>query len=126
MANELRENIYINGTALPKPPEFTLEREDIYEGEYVSMTGKQLGDKVGWRYANNKLKWDALPQSAIDFLVSLSGAFTLGFHDENNTFIEEQVIRVSAVSLPLRYPQRGEYWWKDTEVEVRFINAHNS
>lgn len=125
MANELREYIYINGTAIPKPPDFTLEREDIYQAEYTSMSGKHIADRVGWKYADMQLQWDALPQTYIDILINLSGQFTLGFHNENNTYIEEAVIRVGAVALPLRYQYRGAYWWKEPAFTVRFLNAHN-
>ena len=48
MANEVRENIYINGTAIPKPPEFELEREDLYAAEYTSMSGKTIADRIGF------------------------------------------------------------------------------
>ena len=125
MANEKKKYIYINGTAIPKPPEFTIEREDIYQAEYTSMSGKHIADRVGWKYADMKLTWDALPQVYIGILVSLTGQFTLGFHDEENNYIEETCIKTSTVALPQRYQYRGAYWWKSPEVTLRFINAHN-
>lgn len=126
MAGEVRENIYINGTAIPKPPEFELEREDIYAAEYTSMSGKMIADRIGWKYSDMELKWDALEQSDLSVLVGLTGSFTLGFHDESGTYIEESCIRLSNVAMPYRYQLRGTYWWKEPSVKVRFLNAHNS
>lgn len=126
MANEVRENIYINGTAIPKPPEFELEREDIYAAEYTSMSGKTIADRIGWKYSDTDLKWDALSQADLTVLINISGSFTLGFHDESNTYVEETCIKLSSVSMPYRYQNRGSYWWKEPSVKVRFINAHNS
>lgn len=126
MAGETRENIYINSTAIPKPPGFSLEREDIYAAEYTSMSGKHIADRVGWKYADMELAWDALEQSYITTLIGLSGQFTLGFFDESNTYVEENCIRISSIALPLRYQYRGAYWWKEPSFTVRFIDAHNS
>ena len=126
MANELREKIYIDGTAIPKPPEFQLEREDIYSAEYTSMSGKTIADRIGWKYAEQELKWDGLSQTDVAVLIGITGEFTLGFHDESNTYVEETCIKTSSVMLPYRYQQRGEYWWKEPSVKVRFLNAHNS
>ena len=126
MAGETRENIYINGTAITKPPAFTLEREDIYSAEYTSMSGKTIADKVGWKYADIELEWDALAQTDVATLIGLTGQFTLGFHDESNNYVTENCIRISSVALPMRYQYRGAYWWKNPKVTVRFIDAHNS
>lgn len=124
MANELREKIYINGVAIPKPPEFELEREDVYEATYTSMDGSIHADKTGWRYAETEFEWDALPQTAVAVLVALTGAFTLGFHNENNEFVEEQCYRQGSMMLPYRYKQMGVYWWKNPRMKVGFLNAH--
>lgn len=126
MANESRDKIYIDGTPIMRPREFELEREDIYAAEYVSMSGDIIADKTGWKYAEQTLKWDALPQSQYDVLIAIDGEFTLGFYDESNTFVEEQCIRSSSVSAPYREAQRGEYWWKEPTMKVRFVYAHNS
>lgn len=121
-----RNYIYIDGVAIMRPREFELEREDIYAAEYTSMSGDIIADKTGWRYAEQELKWDALPQSQFEVLTSISGQFTLGFYDESNTYVEEECIRTSSVSSPYREAHRGEYWWKEPSVKVRFIYAHNS
>ena len=130
MANESRDLIYItlgNSTfSLPKPNGFEIEREDIYSAEYTSMSGKTIADRIGWKYADFELKWDALKQTDVSILIGINGSFTLGFHDETNTFVEEDCIKISSVMLPYRYQQSGVYWWKEPSVKVRFLNAHNS
>ena len=70
------------------------------------------------------LTWDALPQSMVDVLVGMSGEGTMEFDAPQGTFTEA-VVRTSAVQLRNRNTIRGEVWWRNVSVEVRFINAHN-
>lgn len=116
--------IIINGTQIYKPPNFSPQIEDIYAGEYETCTGKRVGDRVGWRWSNITLTWDALPQEMVDVLVNMSGEGTMVFDAPQGTFTEA-VIRSSAVQLRNRNTIRGETWWRNVSVELRFINAHN-
>lgn len=117
--------IAIDGDELYRPPAFAPQMEDIYAGEYTTCTGKIVGDKVGWRYSDMTLQWDALPQSMVNYLTGMDGECTLEFEDLSGTVTSEQVIRTSAVMLRNRNTLRGEVWWLDVSVSIRFINAHN-
>ena len=117
--------IAIDGDEIYRPPAFAPQMEDIYAGEYTTCTGKIVGDKIGWRYADMTLQWDALPQSMVNYLTGMDGECTLEFEDLSGTVTSEQVIRTSAVMLRNRNTLRGEVWWLDVSVSIRFINAHN-
>ena len=119
------ETITINGTDIQRPPEFAPQREDAYAGEYATCTGKLIADRIGWRFADMTLSWPALPQSAVDVLAAMSGEATLVFDDLDGTTRTETVIRTSAVGLRHRHTIRGSTYWKNVEVEVRFINVHS-
>lgn len=119
------EYIYIDGEAIPKPPEMTIGREDVYAGEYTTCTGAVIADRIGWKYSDLTLKWDALQQSYIEILTGMSGEHTLQFDDPDGDEIEEPIMRSSAVYLRHRRTMRGEVWWRNVEVTVRFIDVHN-
>lgn len=119
------ENIKINDIEIPRPPEFAPKREDVYAGEITTCTGKLIADKIGWKYADMDLQWNALPQSVVDTLVNMTGVSTLTFDDADGVEHTEQIITTSKVWLRHRYTYKGEAIWKSVSVGVRFINVHN-
>lgn len=125
MALTAQDYITINGNQILRPPAWAPQIEDIYAGEYTTCTGKTVGDVVGWKYSDATLTWDALPQSMVDVLVAMSGENTLTFVSPSGTATTETVIRDSVVQLQNRNTIRGEVWWKNVSVTIRFINAHN-
>lgn len=124
MALTALDYITIGGERLYKPPGFAPQIEDIYAGEYMTCTGKTVGDRIGWKWSDMTLEWDALPQSMVDILVGLSGAATLVFDSPLGTQTE-QIIRSSAVQLRNRNTIRGETIWRNVSVSIRFIDAHS-
>jgi hypothetical protein len=123
MRTEL-DYIIINGEQIPRPPKFSPAREDIYKGDYVTCTGKTIADKVGWKYSDMSLEWDALPQQMVDVLINMSGVNTVVFDDLDGELVSEQVVRTSAVALRHRYTQGGVTIWKKVKVEIKFIGSH--
>ena len=123
MRTEL-DYIIINGEQIPRPPKFSPAREDIYKGDYVTCTGKTIADKIGWKYSDMSLEWDALPQQMVDVLVNMSGVNTIVFDDLDGELVEEQIVRTSAVALRHRYTQGGVTIWKKVKVEIKFIGSH--
>jgi len=124
MALTNQKYIAINDNMIYRPPTFAPQVEDIYAGEYQTCTGKLVGDVVGWKYADATLSWDALPQSMVDYLIAMTGECTLEFVDPSGDIVSEKVIRDSAVMLQNRNTIRGETWWRNVSVEIRFIEAH--
>ena len=100
------------------------EHEDVYAGEYTTCTGATIADRIGWKFADMTLEWGALPQSAVDVLVGLSGTFKLKFDDMDGTYYEETAIRDSIISLRNRNTINGVTYWKNVSLKVRFIDVH--
>ena len=125
MALTAQDYITINGNQILRPPAFAPQIEDIYAGEYTTCTGKTVGDVVGWKYSDATLTWDALPQSSVDVLVAMSGENSLTFVNPSGMITTETIIRDSVVQLQNRNTIRGEVWWKNVSVAIRFINAHS-
>ena len=123
MRTEL-DYIIINGEQIVRPPGFAPTHEDIYKGDYITCTGKQIADRVGWRFSDITLEWDALPQSMVDVLINMQGESSIVFDDIDGTIREEQIVRTSAVGLRHRYTQGGETIWKNVSVSIKFIGSH--
>ena len=117
--------IKINGVELPKPPEFMPKREDVYAGEYTTCTGKLIADRIGWKYSDLTLTWDALTQAQVQVLIEMDGAATIEFDDADGINHTEAIIRSSTVHLRHRQIIRGTTWWKKVQTEVKFLNVHN-
>jgi len=125
MALTNQNYIAIDGHEILRPPTFAPQMQDIYAGEYTTCTGKIVGDRIGWKYADATMTWDALPQSMVDYLIGMSGECTLEFVAPDGTITSETVIRDSVVQLQNRNTIRGEVWWRNVSLELRFINAHH-
>ncbi len=116
--------IKINGTEILRPNDFELKREDVYAGEYTTMTGKMIADRIGWKYSDMSLKWDMLPDNQLAVLAGITGTATLKFTDSDGEHTES-VIRGSFGKTATRLTKNGQSIWKDVELEIMFINTHN-
>lgn len=122
MANPTIKQIMIDDQALPKPPEFSPQRQDIYAGEITTCTGKIIADRIGWKYADMTLSWPALTQAEVDILVGMSGPCTLKFHGLDGNLHVQTVVRTSVVGLRNRNTIGGTVYWRDVTVSIRFLN----
>lgn len=115
--------ITIDGEQVYRPPEFMPQMEDILR-EYTTCTGATIADRVGWKYADMTLKWDALPQGMVDVLIAMTNESTMTFDGLDGELVTENVARVSAVGLRHRYTMGGVTLWKQVEVEIMFLDSH--
>lgn len=120
-------SITVDGNAIYRGNEFTLQREYIYAGEIETCTGKRCADLVGWRYADLTISWDTLPQSQFQSILALTGAqVNMVFDNEKNTSVTEVVIPTAITSTATRLTDpMGNVTWKNVGLSIRFINAHN-
>lgn len=119
-------NIKINGTNIYRPNGFTPQRQDVYAAEITTCTGKTIADLIGWKFANMTMQWDALPQDQLEVLLAMSGECTLEFTDADGVARTEAVVRTSAVTTATRFTRNGVPVWSNVQLEVMFLNAHNS
>lgn len=94
--------------------------------EYTSMSGKVIGDLVGWRYEDMTLQWDTLPQAMLLNLIEAQkeGEVTFVFDDVEGSHQEQVIISVNTSRASRFTGIDGLALWQDIEVEVRFLNAH--
>lgn len=116
--------ITIDGTQINRPREFKPKRVDVYAGEYTTCTGKVIADRIGWKYDDLTLSWEALSEDKVLALASMTGQATFAFDDVDGAK-SETVIRTSAVQMRHRDTIGGVTYWRDVSVEVTFINVHN-
>lgn len=119
--------IKVAGNLIYRGNDFTLQREYIYAGEYETCTGRRIADRVGWRYADITIQWDALPQEQFEFILGLTGARVLfRFDNELAEEVVEYVIPQMITSQATRFtnPYDGSIVWKDIQLQLRFVNSH--
>lgn len=122
----MSDYIYFNNTeALPRPVNFSPDREDVYAGEITTCTGKLIADRIGWKYADITLEWSALPQSDVEKLISITDVVPFTFEDVDGEHTEN-VIRKKAVSMKNRNTINGVVYWRNVSIELVFIDVHNS
>lgn len=118
--------ITINGTAIYRGNDFTLQREWIYAAEIETCTGKRCADVVGWRYSDLQLSWDNLPQDQLQTILDLSGSeVDMTFSNEKNQTVTEKVIpKVTTAQVTRMTDPQGDIAWTGVGLTVTFINAH--
>ena len=120
--------ITIDGDTIYRGNDFTLVREYLYAGEIETCTGKRCADLIGWRYADMTIAWDALPESQLQDILSLSGEeVTMTFEGEDGTQAEETVIPTVISSTATRSKDgQGNSIWKGISLGIRFTGAHRA
>lgn len=118
--------ITLGGTTLYRPNDFTPEREFVYAGEITTCTGKIIADRIGWKYSDIELEWDAIPQTQLTALLSLNGTqTTLTFTDADGVTRAESVIPITHSQTATRFLKNGAEIWSDVKTTLRFLNVHN-
>lgn len=117
----------INGNQIYRCNEFTPQRQMIIAEEYTSMSGKTIGDLIGWKYADLTLQWDTLPQAMLLHLIDAQkqGQVTFIFDDVEGQHQEDVIISVNTSKATRFTGIDNLALWSDIEVEVRFVNAHS-
>ena len=115
--------IIINGEQITRPPKFSPQMEDILRS-YETCTGKIISDRIGWRYSDMTLEWDALPQHMVDVLIDMGSENTIIFDGLDGEIVEEDIARTSVVALRHRQTIGGVTMWKGVSVSIKFIGSH--
>lgn len=116
--------IKIGNADIFRPSEFNPVKEDVYAAEYTTMTGKTIADLVGWKFADMTLEWDTLPADQLA-AIDLHGVTTMTFDTPEGTVTEDVRIMSKANKATRFEIVAGVAVWKDVQLEVSFINAHN-
>lgn len=112
---------------LPRPSDFTPQRESVYRGEYTTSNGKLRADVLGWKFADMDLEWDMLPQDTLQALLALSVTRTyyLRFMDASGSWrIEEFMISKNVSTGTRNRDMDGNEIWKNVKMGVRFNVVH--
>lgn len=116
--------IEIGGQQIYRPPSFAPKMEDVVTSEILTMSGRTIADRLGWKYADMTLSWQALPESMVQILTGINGQTTMTFDDAEHSTITEDIIRTSVVGMRHRYTQEGVTYWKEVTCDIRFVNTH--
>ena len=119
--------ISIDNKEIYRGNDFTLQREYIYAGEYVTCTGKRCADVVGWRYSDLTVSWGNLPHGQLEDLLALNGLeVDMTFENENGVSVTEKVIPkiISSQASRLTDPY-GRKAWTNISLQLQFTEAHN-
>ena len=116
--------ITIDNMEMLRPSGLTLEREDIYAGEYTTCTGAKRADRIGWKYSDIELSWDTLPNDMLNKLTGLTEPVDLTFTDSDGSHTET-VIRQAFTNVPTRSTMPdGTAIWKNVKVKFSFVDSH--
>lgn len=127
MAYDIFNTIYIDGVGdLPRPNDFTLERENILAAEVTTCTGKKYADLIGWRYSDLTLTFDSMPESTLTWLLQQTGrGTTIRGRDERGNQFTEHVILEKSSSQATRETVDGKAVWKNVQIAIRFMDVHS-
>lgn len=110
---------------LYRPNNFNPAREDVYAAEYTACTGKVIADRIGWRYADMSMQWDAIPDAQLEALLSMAGECELTFEDKDGTHTEKIIRTGQSITATRHTGPEGTPLWFDVECNIRFLTTHN-
>ena len=118
--------IEIDGTKIPYPNNFTLQKIPHIVNEMTTLTGKTVADINGWKYADTELSWDTLLDEDLQNLLTVLqfDTFQISFYDLDGT---QQTINAvlkgrANVKTPMFY--KGATVWKDVSVSLSFPDCY--
>lgn len=119
----LKSNSSTGQITLPRPSDFTPQREVVSRGEYTTSNGRIYADVIGWKFSDMTLEWDMLPQNVLQALLGLSvkRTYWLRFTDASGSIRTEEFMITSHVSTGTRIRDMdGNVIWKNVKMGVRF------
>lgn len=130
---KIRRHIWQSTTqnliTLPRPSDFSPQRENVLRAEYTTAAGTVVADRIGWKFSDMQLQWDLLPQSLLRSLMEYTSSgdyLALIFEDASGTTYEEQILVKDHVSTGTRMVDMdGNAIWKDVRLGVRFNGIHS-
>ena len=108
-----------------RPTELNLKMDDVYAGEYTTCTGRTIADRIGWKFSDLTIEWDALPQDQMTVLAQMPQTASMTFKGPDGVTYTEDIIRTSFVGFEHRWTHGGVVLWKSVKLEVSFLNVHN-
>lgn len=109
---------------LYRPNNFNPAREDVYAAEYMTCTGKIIADRIGWRYSDMVMQWDAIPDDQLEALLSMSGECELTFDDEDGSHTEKIIRTGNSITATRQTGPEGTPLWFNVECGIRFLTTH--
>lgn len=110
---------------LKRPNDFTIEKENVYAGEYTTGNGSLRADLVGWKYSDTVLTFDELTTDEVTILSDMRGEAVLYFTDSEGDHAEDVLVQgFGNTATRLTLPS-GQSIWKNVKLTLRFINAYD-
>lgn len=125
-----QELLTINGGTFPYPTKFSMQRVPNIVAEMRTMSGRDVADVNGWKWADTTINWGAMPpDEAYSLCSSLhsgrSGSFAIVFKD-----IDQQVKTVNAILKSftygrMKYQNDGKAVFEDIAATLSFPDCYS-
>jgi len=121
--------IKINGKDFPHPIDFRMQTVPNLTAQLTTMSGKNIADINGWKYADMTLSWEYLESTQLLELLRetdpMQGAFSFTFDDlttgEPTTV---NAIRTEVGGRRLAVTEHGKTVWVDIQIGVSFPDCY--
>lgn len=111
---------------LPYPNDFQMKRILNKVGTITTLSGKQISDFNGYKYADTTLQWDTLLDTDLQNLLHAleDWEFSITFSDIDGAHTYN-AIPESRVSTKSRFKHNGNIVWKDIQLTVSFPDCYS-
>lgn len=117
----------INGKSIPYPKKFEMKKAPNIVAELTTMSGKNIADVNGWKYANVTLEWGALYPEDLNRLILATAdpSFTVTFLDKDGTTKTVNAILRSFKKAKTLVRYGDKYVWDGVAVELSFPDCYS-
>jgi hypothetical protein len=121
--------ITINGQNLPYPDNFNMKRAPNIVAQIRTMTGKDIADINGWKWADTSITWKSLYPEDLTRLINAvqsTTSFTITFLDAGGTSrTVNAVLKGFGHSKSLVKTHGGHYVWQNISIDVMFPDCYS-
>ena len=119
--------ITINGINLPYPETLEMQRIPNIVAQLRTMTGKDIADVNGWKWADTSIQWKSLYPEDLKRLINAvqsSTSFTVTFKDADGTTRTVNAILKGFKHSKTLVKIRDKYVWQDISITLMFPDCY--
>ena len=121
--------ITINSQNLPYPKDFQMKRTPNIVCQLRTMTGKDIADVNGWKWADTTLTWSSLYPEDLNRLISAvqgNSSFSITFMDAGGTSrTVNAILKGFGHSKSLVKTHGGNYVWQNVSIDLMFPDCYS-
>ena len=122
----MADTFKINAMEFPYPEKFQMSKVPNIVCALRTMSGKDVADVNGWKYADTSISWSALEDTDIGHLAWMTSmpTFTITFLDPWDGTVTVNAINRGLSHSKTRFKNGGKFVFEDVTLDLSFPDCY--